>query len=122
MGKFSDALKKTETSRGGQPVRLANDKSVHIRREEIEALKIDTDVSQAPLLPSCQSSGKLDPLLVSLQEPNTPVAECFKILRAKLLFTQNCQPCRTIMVSSPESSDGKTMVAANLGQHRPGVR
>ena len=114
MGKFSDALKKAEISSGGQPAGLATDKFVEIGREEIEALKLDTGVPEAPHPPSRQSLGKLDPLLVSVLEPNTPVAECFKILRAKLLFTQNCQPCKTIMVSSPQPFDGKTMVAANL--------
>ena len=112
MGKFSDALKKAETSKGKQPVGEVTEELVQVPHEEISAMRLDTDIPEAVPSSSWQSPGKIDPCLVSLLEPNTAAAECFKILRAKLLFTHNGPACRAVMVSSPQSSDGKTMVAA----------
>jgi capsular exopolysaccharide synthesis family protein len=114
MGKFSDALKKSETSRRKQLAGEVVEKLVQIPQQEVKGRRLDTEAPEAFNQPSWQSPGKLDPCLVSLFEPNTPAAECFKILRAKLLFSQKCPPCKAIMVTSPQPCDGKTVVAANL--------
>ena len=58
--------------------------------------------------------GDMDTRLVSFMEPDSPVKECFKMLRA-MIFASNPGPShRTIMVTSAQPMEGKTIVAANL--------
>ncbi len=46
--------------------------------------------------------------------PHSPVAEAFRLLRANLEFEGANEAVRTIMVTSPGASEGKTEVAINL--------
>jgi succinoglycan biosynthesis transport protein ExoP len=52
--------------------------------------------------------------LITRDEPNSPISEAFKLLRANLHFLDLEQHHRTIVVTSPIPGDGKTTVAANL--------
>jgi len=59
---------------------------------------------------------KLSPDLVSLNEPFSPRAECFRALRSQLMmrvFTESSQH-PALAVISPEPGDGKTYCATNL--------
>jgi len=47
--------------------------------------------------------------------PHSLVAECFRQIRANLLFSAPLEQQRTILVSSASPSDGKTCVVINLG-------
>lgn len=52
--------------------------------------------------------------LVVIAAPESYEAESFKLLRAQILFAQNRERPKTIMVTSAMPGDGKTFVAANL--------
>ena len=52
--------------------------------------------------------------LITVKQPRSPVSEAFRSLRTNLQFTSVDTPLRTILVTSPSPSDGKTMIVANL--------
>jgi exopolysaccharide/PEP-CTERM locus tyrosine autokinase len=80
----------------------------------VESLKLDTQ-QQDPAHEGQQVfNGRLNPGLVCVQEPNSPAAECFKVLRSKLLVSESGQLVRTIMVTGVQPMDGKSLVSANL--------
>jgi exopolysaccharide/PEP-CTERM locus tyrosine autokinase len=56
----------------------------------------------------------IDPRLTSLLEPESSAAETFKMLRTKILVLARERPLRSIMVTSAEPRDGKSLTAANL--------
>jgi capsular exopolysaccharide synthesis family protein len=51
---------------------------------------------------------------VTAAAPRSPVAEAFRSLRTNLQFATVDKPLRTLLVTSPSPSDGKSTVAANL--------
>jgi len=53
-------------------------------------------------------------MLITRDEPNSPISEAFKLLRANLHFLDVERHHKTIVVTSPVPGDGKTTVAANL--------
>jgi Mrp family chromosome partitioning ATPase len=52
--------------------------------------------------------------LIVAEQPRLPIAEAFRSLRTSLHFSNLDQPPRSVVVTSPQPSDGKTFVAANL--------
>ncbi len=61
-----------------------------------------------------KGTGRNHFLLLTRDEPNSPLAESFKLLRSNLHFLNLDQPLRTIVVTSAIPGDGKTTIAANL--------
>lgn len=49
-----------------------------------------------------------------LDEPISPIAESFRMLRINLDFLSVSKPLRVLLISSPEAADGKSTIAANL--------
>jgi exopolysaccharide/PEP-CTERM locus tyrosine autokinase len=114
VGKFDDALKKAEAAKGRTLDETAASKVVKIPSEEIEALRLETGELDPSQTRQPFFSGKIDPRLVCLREPSSPVAECFRVLRARILSGGPGHGIRSIMVTSPQPSDGKSTSAANL--------
>jgi succinoglycan biosynthesis transport protein ExoP len=54
------------------------------------------------------------PTLVSIDAPNSNAAEAYRTLRTSLQFMALDRPLRTLAITSPLSSEGKTTTAANL--------
>jgi succinoglycan biosynthesis transport protein ExoP len=52
--------------------------------------------------------------LITLNKPRMPVSEAFRSLRTNLQFSGIDAPLRTLLVTSPSPSDGKSSIAANL--------
>ena len=48
------------------------------------------------------------------QQPRSPIAEAYRSLRTNLEFASVDKPLHTILITSPNPTDGKTTVAANL--------
>jgi len=114
MGKFFEVLKRSEKSTGETLSKPLPAKVVKISGEEIDELRLYPRTQEgAPPLPQTPI-GAADPKLVCLHEPTSPAAECFKILRSRLLLGDAEKPGRVIMVTSAEPQDGKSLVAANL--------
>jgi len=52
--------------------------------------------------------------LITVRHPRSPISEAFRSLRTNLQFTGVDKPVRTLLVTSPSPSDGKTTIVANL--------
>ncbi len=114
MGKFDDALKKARAAKNEPAAKPVSSKVVKMPLEEIDSLRLDTQVPE-PVAPKRHPfNGRIDTRLVCLQDPSSPAAECFKVLRSKLLVGDSGELRRTIMVTGAEPADGKTLVSANL--------
>jgi capsular exopolysaccharide synthesis family protein len=66
-----------------------------------------------PVVSSWRS--RADPRVVSLTEPTSPAAEAYRTLRTSIQFMGLDRPVRTLQVTSPSASEGKTTTLANLG-------
>jgi capsular exopolysaccharide synthesis family protein len=58
---------------------------------------------------------KSRPVIISVTDPTSQPAEAYRSLRTSLQFADQDQPLRTILVTSPNAGDGKTMTTVNLG-------
>ncbi len=54
--------------------------------------------------------------LLSSDQPHSPIAEDFRLLRTNLEFFGVDTPLQTFMISSADGGDGKSTIAANLAQ------
>ncbi len=52
--------------------------------------------------------------LITRTQPRSPAAESFRALRTNVQYASVDRPLRTLMITSPAPSDGKTTVTANL--------
>lgn len=52
--------------------------------------------------------------LITLRQPRSPIAEAYRMLRTNLQFSLVDKPLRTLMVTSPNPEEGKSISAANL--------
>ena len=52
--------------------------------------------------------------LVVLTQPRSPIAEAFRMLATNIRFSSLDRPLRTLLVTSPSSQEGKSIVLANL--------
>jgi exopolysaccharide/PEP-CTERM locus tyrosine autokinase len=114
MGKFFEALKKSGVSKQQPSSQPAAEHGVKISPETVETLKLDTVGAKKSTEELSFSQNGMDPRLAAALESGCPTAESFKMLRAKILTRDVDSRPRTIMVTSPEPLDGKTMVAVNL--------
>ena len=55
---------------------------------------------------------RLGPIVNS--QPRTPIAEAFRTLRTNLQFASVDRPLRTLLITSPSSSEGKSTVSCNI--------
>lgn len=53
--------------------------------------------------------------LLTQHEPRSAFSECFRTLRTNLQFSGFDRPLRTILVTSPQPTEGKSTIVANLG-------
>jgi protein-tyrosine kinase len=102
MGKIFDALEKSK-------------KEKVIIAEPIPSGKPEP-VQTEPVVPvmSTIKANNISNKLIVVTAPESYEAESFKLLRAQILFAQNRERPRTIMVTSAMPGDGKSFVAANL--------
>jgi len=52
--------------------------------------------------------------LVTIDYPRNPISESFRSLRENIRFVQSETPLNTLLITSPEPGEGKSIVAANL--------
>ncbi len=70
-----------------------------------------TTLGAVPLIPGVEKSNEL----TVLTSGNSAAAEAYRILRTNLQFASVEHPLRTLMISSPAPSEGKSLTVANLG-------
>ena len=114
MSKLFNALKKSQSVNDQPSPEPAPKKAIRISNETVDALRLDTTATQLPVEVSTLPRDGLDSRLASFLEPGSLAVESFKILRAKILTMKSNSRLRTIMVTSPQPMDGKTIVATNL--------
>ena len=71
--------------------------------------------AHAPAAPAVREvTGAVDHRLVAAVAPQSLAAEQFRSLRTRLTRSENGRAIRTIIVTSPNKGDGKSLTAANL--------
>lgn len=74
-----------------------------------------TGLGGAPLKESITGySANLNPLLVAALAPKSPAAEQYRSLRTRLAQAEGSGGLRTILITSPQKGEGKSVTAANL--------
>jgi capsular exopolysaccharide synthesis family protein len=85
-----------------------------------DTIKTPADVQRVTNLPTIGYIAESDALstmkssVFIAANPRSPVAEAFRSLRTNLEFAEVDHPVRTILISSPGPSEGKTTLATNL--------
>jgi succinoglycan biosynthesis transport protein ExoP len=85
-----------------------------------DTVKTPEDVDQAIHLPTLANivrtqGRKGTNNLVAAHEPLSPATEAYRTLRTNVRVSSVDEPLRTLVVTSPNPSDGKTTLVANLG-------
>lgn len=78
------------------------------------AAVIDRPAVAARPAPARQSVPTLDPRLVAAHAHTSLAAEQYRSLRTRIKSGENGTPLRTIVITSPNKGDGKSLTAANL--------
>jgi exopolysaccharide/PEP-CTERM locus tyrosine autokinase len=112
MGKFYEALRRSGASRE-QPPPEASANVVKISGDTAKDLATEPRDRGEPAPGQPDATG-IDPRLATWLDPESPASECFKMLRTKLLVAAREKPLQSILVTSAEPLDGKSLVAANL--------
>jgi capsular exopolysaccharide synthesis family protein len=79
-----------------------------------EATEHAAGVPVLAMVPLVASWPRQRPLVVSLIEPTSPAAEAYRSLRTSLQFARQEQQLRSLVLTSPGVSEGKTATLANL--------
>jgi succinoglycan biosynthesis transport protein ExoP len=82
-------------------------------------VKTSEDVRKVVDLPTLGGVGQLDgpdyaTQLITVHQPRSSVAEAYRALRTNIQFSTVDEPVRTLMLTSANPQDGKTITAANL--------
>jgi polysaccharide biosynthesis transport protein len=85
-----------------------------------DTVKTPEDVEQVAGLPTlsgiatyASDSDKYS--LITREQPRSPIAEAYRGLRTAIMFANVDKPARSILISSPNPGEGKSITAANLG-------
>ncbi|MDQ4144935.1 MAG: polysaccharide biosynthesis tyrosine autokinase [Actinomycetota bacterium] len=81
-------------------------------KEDLERQVPDVDV--LAIIPMVVGWKKGETLVVSRSEPSSPAAEAYRTLRTSLQFISVNRTVRTLQVTSPAASEGKSSTTANL--------
>jgi capsular exopolysaccharide synthesis family protein len=82
-------------------------------KEAAEQLAGAPVLALVPMVTSWRKRNR--PLVVTLARPAAPATEAYRSLRTSLQFARQEHELRTILVTSPAASEGKTSTLANLG-------
>src|SRR5262249_38720568 len=75
---------------------------------------VTVPVPQAPGDTITQRPVRLNPLLVAGLAPKSLAAEQYRQLRTRLSHAEGAQNLRTVLVTSPQKGEGKSITSANL--------
>ena len=113
MGKFYDVLKRSGA--------LTDQSSSDTVLGNVVRIPSDAPKGPAPEPKPTETSTEMgthgvaaDPRLAALLDPSSAPSEAFKMLRTKLLVLARERALRSILITSAEPLDGKSLVTANL--------
>lgn len=93
--------------------------AAHLLEYLDKTIKSPDDVTRVLDLPVIGYIGEIDKKLKEADyvaaHPRSPIAEAFRALRTNIEFAGVDKPLRSILVTSPDTEDGKSTVATNLG-------
>ena len=81
--------------------------------DAVEVISRAPVLATVPMVPLLRKT--TSPVLVPVTAPTSATAEAYRSLRTSLQFAGHDRALRTILVTSPGASDGKTTVVVNLG-------
>ncbi|NOX32320.1 MAG: polysaccharide biosynthesis tyrosine autokinase [Deltaproteobacteria bacterium] len=114
MGKIYKALEKSNTQNFNLNTDL-NTGSGHGQADD--EIKYDLNISgdEPPVAEPYEAiPDNVDTSLVTVHTPHSVESEQFRLLKNNILFPENGNPPRSIMVTSPSPDEGKSFVSANL--------
>jgi len=76
-------------------------------------LSVSLKLSALGSIPHIRGKAYKDKMVIA-HTPFSPIAEAYRLLRTNIQFMAVDQPAKTIMLTSPNSSEGKSTTAANL--------
>ena len=84
-----------------------------------DTIKSPDDVDQLVDLPTLGAIARIrgnnyPEKLIAAHEPRSPIVEAYRALRTNIRFSSVDQPTRTLMVTSPNPTEGKSVTLANL--------
>lgn len=83
-----------------------------------DTVKTPDDVSQLTALPTLTGIASIaeeqGQKLITHMRPRSPISEAFRVLRTGIQFSSLDKPNRILLVTSPNPSEGKSTLAANL--------
>jgi len=84
-----------------------------------DTIKTSEDVTRALDLPTLGAIARIDgreypEKLIALEDFRSPVTESYRALRTNIQFSAVDKPARTLMITSPNSIEGKSVTLANL--------
>jgi capsular exopolysaccharide synthesis family protein len=86
-----------------------------------DTVRTPDDVLEASKLPTLSGIAEykpgngLTPELVALTQPRSPISEAYRSLRTAIFFSNVDNKFRTLLITSPNPAEGKSVTAANLG-------
>lgn len=84
--------------------------------ERISGFPVMSNIPLTPredLAPPPASSGKTQDQSLLLTSPNSPIAESYRSLRTAIQLSATDKPLQVLLISSPLSGDGKSMISYN---------
>jgi capsular exopolysaccharide synthesis family protein len=109
MGRMHDALKKAETDRERRFADGATAPQVAPAQRGFAGATAAAMTASSP-----HRGGELDPHLVAVTDPRSPLAEQYRTLRTNLLATSPEQPLKMVVVTSAVPGEGKSVTSVNL--------
>jgi non-specific protein-tyrosine kinase len=84
-----------------------------------DTVKTPDDVRQSTGLATLGAIRRVRPMesgggLITSRHPRSPISEAYRTLRTNIQFSTLDKPLRTLLVTSPGPSEGKSTIAANL--------
>jgi len=84
MGKFSDALDKSRSEKKPPTHDTLSQQHLKTQADAVEAIRLDTSAQVTVAEESFLLNGDVDPRLISFVAPQSPAAEEFKLMRARI--------------------------------------
>ncbi len=79
--------------------------------EDVDKTMRLTTVGAISRIPGDKASEKL----ITVAHPKSPISEAYRVLRTNLQFSSLDKPLKTLVITSPNPTEGKSTTVANLG-------